>query len=159
MSENQPQCRTSQDAETIAIAGIPHALLVTGDDSGGAYVLAEMFVPPGGGPPPHTHTREDEVFYVLSGEFTFLVGGREIIARPGATVNAPRDVEHTLRNTAGETSRALVWIQPAGLEEYFREVGVLMDQATDPAPDVTPEQIEKLLAAGPRYGLRFRLPE
>jgi quercetin dioxygenase-like cupin family protein len=42
-----------------------YTFLVTGEESGGAYFAMEAIVPPGGGPPPHIHTLEDETFYVL----------------------------------------------------------------------------------------------
>ena len=45
-----------------------------GEQSGGAYFAMEAFVPPGGGPPPHIHTLEEETFYVLDGRCGFRVG-------------------------------------------------------------------------------------
>jgi hypothetical protein len=47
--------------------GDRYTFLVTGEESGAAYFAMEAFVPPGGGPGPHIHTREDETFYVLEG--------------------------------------------------------------------------------------------
>src|ERR1700754_3843878 len=38
------------------------------EPTAGAFALVEASVPPGGGPPPHLHTREDEAFYLLDGE-------------------------------------------------------------------------------------------
>jgi hypothetical protein len=38
--------------------GDRYTFLVTGEESGGAYFAMEAFVPPGGGPGPHVHTRE-----------------------------------------------------------------------------------------------------
>src|SRR5579864_5548401 len=41
--------------------------------------------PPQAGPPPHRHSREDESFYVLEGEYEFVLGGQTIHA-PGRHV-------------------------------------------------------------------------
>ncbi len=158
MSRNRPHAASAADAPAVSIAGVANALLVTGAESGGQYALAEMFVPPDAGPPPHTHTREDEVFYVVDGEVAFNVAGVDQIAPAGTVVNAPRDVEHAFRNTTDRPARVLVWIQPAGLEQYFLEVGMPMERATDTPPEVTQEHIERLLSVGPQYGLSFRPP-
>ncbi len=51
-----------------------YTFLVTGAESAGASFAMEALVPPGGGPPPHTHRFEDETFYVLEGECDFRLG-------------------------------------------------------------------------------------
>jgi NAD(P)-dependent dehydrogenase (short-subunit alcohol dehydrogenase family) len=43
-------------------------------DTNGAFFLVEAMLAPGTEPPPHVHTREDELFYVLEGEFDVYVG-------------------------------------------------------------------------------------
>ncbi len=48
---------------------------IPSQQTGGAYALFEATANPGAGPPPHVHHREDEAFYVLEGEYQFLVGG------------------------------------------------------------------------------------
>ena len=52
-------------APTWGVVGSVYAILAEGEQTGGQYTLVEAFVPPDGGPPPHTHTREDEAFYLL----------------------------------------------------------------------------------------------
>src|SRR5262250_1870115 len=37
-------------------------------DTNGAFYLVEATLAPGNEPPPHEHSREDELFYVLEGE-------------------------------------------------------------------------------------------
>ena len=43
-------------------------------DTNGAFCLVEGTLAPGNEPPPHVHSREDELFYVLEGEFDVYVG-------------------------------------------------------------------------------------
>jgi len=45
---------------------------------------------------------------------------------------------------------------PAGLEDYFFEVGQPFDGESPPKP--TKEEIDKLMEAAPRYGIEFVLP-
>ncbi len=51
--------------KALWVAGDLITFKVVGEDTGGAFILAEDVTPPGGGPPPHVHHREDETFCVL----------------------------------------------------------------------------------------------
>ena len=44
----------------------------SGEDTGGAYAMIEMLIPPQSGPPPHIHSREIESFYNSRGLPFFL---------------------------------------------------------------------------------------
>ena len=59
------------------------------EETDGRHAMFEAVVLPGGGPPPHLHTREDETFYVLEGEITFQMGGEKLAAGPGTFVHMP----------------------------------------------------------------------
>ncbi len=138
--------------------GTVMTFIVTGKDTGGAFFLAEISVPPGGGPPPHIHQREDESFQLLEGKLTVQVGGDTLIASPGDFVYLPRGIAHSFKNTGDVNAKALVFITPAGLENFFAEV---FDPATDRSaapPPPSKELIARSLAAGPRYGLTLLPP-
>ena len=62
--------------------GDGYRFLITGETSGGSCFTVECLVPPGGGPPMHTHLREDECFYLLEGELEIEVGARESMSGP-----------------------------------------------------------------------------
>src|SRR5881394_1594984 len=72
-----PPIRTLAEGRTIAVVGDVYRFLATGDDTNGKYALWEAIVPPGGGPPPHVHSREEEGFYILEGEITFRHAKRQ----------------------------------------------------------------------------------
>ena len=67
---HQPTLRKPGEGRTIAVVGDVYRFLATGEDTNGKYALWEAIVPPGGGPPPHVHSREEEGFYILEGEIT-----------------------------------------------------------------------------------------
>src|SRR4051812_41818338 len=98
----------TQSAEQI-FTGCRVRVLADDEETGGAFGLVDMIeVPPGHMPPLHVHHSEDEGFYVVDGEVTLYMPGREITARPGDFVLAPRGVPHAYRN--GDTpARWLVW--------------------------------------------------
>ena len=74
--------RTAGAGRTLAVVGDVYRFLATGMDTNGKYALCEALVPPGGGPPPHVHSREEEGFYVLEGEITFTMGDQRRRRQP-----------------------------------------------------------------------------
>jgi quercetin dioxygenase-like cupin family protein len=137
--------------------GDHYTFLVTGEESGGAYFAMEALVPPGGGPSPHIHTREDETFYLLEGQVEFLLGEETISAGPGDFVNVPRGTVHRFQNTGTETARLVLTFTPAGIEGWFEET--LERAPNEVRPEDVPDNIEEVaaryIAAAPRYGLEF----
>ena len=150
--------RNPTEGRTIAVVGDVYRFLATGEDTGGTYPLWEALVPPGGGPPPHVHSREEEAFYILEGEITFQIGDRRQVATAGMFANMPVGTPHSFRNESGKTAKMLISVAPAGLEQMFFEIGVSVPQGATSAPPTTKEEIDKLASVAPRYGIEIRLP-
>ncbi len=154
----QPTLRTSAAGRTIAVVGDVYRFLATGDDTNGKYAIWEAIVPPGGGPPPHVHSREEEGFYVLEGEITFMIGDERAVATAGMFANMPVGIPHSFRNESRKPAKMLISVAPAGLEGMFFEVGVPVAQGATTAPLPTKAEIEKLMAVAPNYGIEIRVP-
>ena len=135
------------------VAGVIYTFLTTGEDTNGAYALIHATVPPGSGPPPHIHRREDEAFFVLEGQLSFQVDGRSLPATTGIRVTLPKGTLHAFKNTGTTPAKVLILVNPSGLEKYFEEVGHANREES-----VTPAAIEKLLAVAPKYGLEIQVP-
>ncbi len=148
----------SGDARTIGVVGDVYHFLATGEDTGGNFALWEALVPPGGGPPPHMHSRETEWFYVLEGEITVRAGGEPTVATAGAFVSIQPGTPHAFRNESHEPARMLIVVAPAGLEKMFFEVGVPLERGATTAPPPSAGEIKKLLEAAPRYGVEILAP-
>ncbi|HET6408098.1 MAG TPA: cupin domain-containing protein [Chthoniobacteraceae bacterium] len=141
------------EGKTFSAVGDKYTVLASGDQTGGAYCLLEAEVPPGGGPPPHFHTREEEAFYVLEGEITFTVGDRTIVAKAGTFAQIPRKLPHAFKNCSTNPARMLIQCSPAGFDQFLAEFGTeLPSRQAAPVPP-SQEEIEKLLSAAPRYGI------
>jgi len=153
-----PTLRQPNEGQTVAVVGDVYRFMATGDDTDGKYAMFEALVRPGGGPPPHIHSREEESFYVLEGEITFQVGEDRIVAKAGTFANLPVGSLHSFRNDTDKTARMIVSVAPAGLEKMFLEVGqpVALGQQ---APPPSKAEIDKLLAVAPSYGIEIRLPQ
>src|SRR6266481_4622048 len=96
------------EGRTIAVVGDVYRFLATGEDTNGKYALWEAIVSPGGGPPPHVHSREEEGFYVLEGDITIQVGDERIVAGPGMFANMPVGSLHSFKNESARPARMLI---------------------------------------------------
>ncbi len=150
--------RLPDRGRTLAVVGDVYRFLVTGADTGGEYALWEAIVPPGGGPPPHIHSREQESFYVLEGEIAFHVEGERIVATAGTYAIIPIGTLHSFRNESDQKAKMLISVYPAGLEEMFFECGAALPEGATTALPPTPDEIGKLIELAPRYGIELRLP-
>jgi len=153
-----PTIRKPAEGRTGAVVGDLYRFLATGEDTNGKYALWEAVVPPGGGPPPHVHSREEEGFYVLEGEITLVVGDERLTASAGMFANMPVGTPHSFKNESGKPAKMLISVAPAGLEQMFFEVGVPVPPGATTAAPPTREEIERLLAVAPKYGIEVRLP-
>ena len=132
--------RPGDVTRTVYGAGDVYTFLATGDDTDNNYSFVHALVPPGGGPPPHIHTREDEGFYILQGELVFRAGGQLVIATPRTFLHVPRGIAHHFKNESSEPARLLIWFTPAGIEAMMEKM------ATDP---------DNYVAIGKQYGVEF----
>ncbi len=110
------------DVKTIHGAGDDYRFLITGAQSNGQYFAMDARVPPGAGPPPHIQTREEEAFYVLSGELVFRAGGKRVVGRTGTFLHVPRGVPHHFRNESEAEARVLIWFGPACIEHMMERM-------------------------------------
>ena len=154
----KPTIRIPAQGHTVAVVGDVYRFLATGEETNGKYALWEAIVPPGGGPPPHVHSREEEGFYVLEGEIAFTINGERIVALAGTFANMPVGTPHSFKNESDQPAKMLISLAPAGLEQMFFEIGVPLAEGATTASPTTKEEIEKLLAIAPKYGIEIRLP-
>ena len=78
-----------------------------GERTSGGFDLAEFVTEPGvPGPKPHVHRQHEELFYVVEGQFDFLVGDQPIQVGPGSFVRVPPGVIHNFRNSGSARGAA-----------------------------------------------------
>lgn len=90
------------------------------EETGGAYLLMEMRIAPGGGPPTHMHHGDAESFVVLEGSFRIRQGDTIRDIGPGAFVYGAPHVPHGFTNIGDGVGRILVIDSPPRIEGYFR---------------------------------------
>jgi quercetin dioxygenase-like cupin family protein len=138
------------EGKPLAIfGGVEFLVKISSDDTAGAFTLLENVNPAGTVLPPHIHHNEDETFYILDGEFEFVVGGQTLRAGAGDTAFAPRGIPHSFTVVSATPGRTLVLATPGGFERCMEELSGL---ASDP-PDMAP-----VLEVCARHGIEFLPP-
>lgn len=152
---------TDKNLPHIGVAGDTLTFLLKGEDTKNHVCLIDMFVPPGGGPPPHRHDFE-ETFVVLEGEVQATFRGQKELVRTGETIHIPADAPHRFQNISDKPARLLCICSPAGQEEYFMQVGIPVESRTAAPPPLDEEAErkvkEKAKALASRYRTEFVQP-
>jgi mannose-6-phosphate isomerase-like protein (cupin superfamily) len=113
----------------------------------GSMTVIELVIGPKQGPALHTHHRDDELWFVLEGDFRFKAGGEILWASTGGMAFGPRGTPHAFQNIGDESGRLLVVTTPSGLEGFFRDFATRLR-----AGAVGPETLSEV---GLAYGLEF----
>jgi quercetin dioxygenase-like cupin family protein len=149
---------TDQKIRHIGVVGDTYTILLTGKETAGRFCLIDMHVPPGGGPPPHRHDFE-ETFTLLEGELDVVFRGAKQVVRAGETIHVPANALHQFHNSSTQPARMLCICSPAGQEEFFMQIGVLVATRTTPPPELdAAAQAEfraKAAALAPKYRTEF----
>ena len=133
--------------------GVTHIYKATAAETAGSFSLWEAVVPPGAGAPPHTHAREDEAFYVLSGELMIEFEDEPAPHRvaPGGFFFGARGRRHTFRNVGDRPARVLILSAPScGLDRMFAEL--------DAATAAGMPEFGKLVAIAGKYSVTIEPP-
>jgi quercetin dioxygenase-like cupin family protein len=137
---------SSKEGTKFNIMGHEVTVKLQSSDANNTYVF-ELTSPPGSGIPPHVHEREDEIIYILEGEFEVMVGGEVFRATAGDWLNFRRNIPHGYSNTGTSSAKTLWFVNPGnGFENFFGE----LSQFPPGPPDMV-----KLEALTKKYGQKF----
>jgi quercetin dioxygenase-like cupin family protein len=138
-------------SDVVKVGQLEIRYLVDGSKTGGLGVF-ELVVPPGANvPPPHSHSHNEEFFYVVEGSIGYSVDNESRELAPGQWMSTPRGSVHAFRNTGTQTARALVVLTPDIGAQYFRDVAEVVNAGGPP------DRV-KLLEVMSRYGLVAAAP-
>ena len=148
-----------EGSKLLRVFGELVAYKITSDRTGGAYSLFEVVTGPGSGPPPHVQHREDEPFYVLKGEYEFLVEDRTVEAGAGSLIYVPKGHLHAYINVGEGTARMMVSQTPGGLHErFFEEIGVPATDEPRRPGFAGLQDMRKIVAIAAEYGIEMPAP-
>ena len=114
----------------------------------GRVTLWTNITPPGGGPPPHYHLHEDELFLPMEGRVSFFYQGQWTPVEPGTTVFMPRGTVHTFKNTGDTPLRMVVQTAPGGFDEFFEACAAEFAQGNTP-------DMDRIVAISAEFGIHY----
>lgn len=86
-------------------------------ETAATYSISEWFLEPhSSGPGPHSHADHDDIFYVIEGVMSLLVGDDWIDAGVGSFVRAPAGTTHDFANRTDQRAGVLNIYIPGGFE-------------------------------------------
>jgi quercetin dioxygenase-like cupin family protein len=134
----------SGSGKKMTVVGHDATIKLGSHQANGNYVF-EVVSPAGMGIPPHVHQHEDELIYILSGDFEVFLDGKISKATAGDWLNFTRGTAHGFTNTGSLPGKTL-WVVTPGknFEAFFDELGAL------PAGPPNMDKLAKLFAD---YGL------
>lgn len=134
----------------IHFLGLPVVVRANSQTTNGAFGLVESLTMPAGfASPYHTHSLEDEAFFILEGEMAFVIDGKWTIVGPGTYLFGPRNIPHGFKVHGRAPARMLLLCAPAGFEQFVVEM-------SEPAP--APPDMAKLMALATKYGVEIHGP-
>ena len=147
------------EGDTLAMAGSNYRIILTNEQTAGKLAIIEMNIPPNSGPIPHEHPSFQESFYVVEGEVEFRTKTQVFVAKKGAIVTIPQDGPvHGFKNLSAAPAKLLCMVAPAGLDDFFKEVGKPIAFGESPAA-LTDADKEKMKAAAVTYGQKLYPPD
>jgi hypothetical protein len=136
----------------LSVVGDTYRIIIPGEKTGGNYAVIDMLVPPGGGPGPHSHTDIQEMFYVVDGELEFKTEAGKYTAKKGSFVNIP--------NISDKVAHLLCTVVPAGLDQFFTEIGKPVDAGKFlPPPRWNKDELGRIMALAEKHGQKLYPPD
>jgi quercetin dioxygenase-like cupin family protein len=129
-------------------------ILVTPERSLGKYDVARQTIAPQGGPPPHRHAREDEMFYVVDGQFEFVANEEVFAGGPGTSVFLPRGTIHRFKNVGERAGELIIICTPSGFADFVVEASFPCVDRNVPPP-AGPELFERVAQACAAYEIEL----
>jgi quercetin dioxygenase-like cupin family protein len=127
-------------------------------DNDGAFDLVVSKMRRGTEPPPHVHSREHEMFYILAGELSVYVDGKVFRVSTGEFIFLPRGVPHAFLIESDEVHQ-LTLIAPGGFFDVVSKMNApaeRLDVPTD-ADTITyaNADLTETIELFEQHGIRF----
>ena len=125
---------------------------IHGSSTAGGLDVVEHRVAPHYAPPRHVHRGQDEIFYIVDGDFAVECAGQHQDATPGSLVFLPRDVPHSFV-VGDRVGRALLFNAPAGFADLVTELGEPTPTLDLPTPELPIPDPARIQEASQAHGI------
>ncbi|WP_299122076.1 cupin domain-containing protein [uncultured Winogradskyella sp.] len=144
--DSKPKIIRNNMGNLLNVIGDIQTHKLIGSDTNHQIVEWVDNVEPGVGIPPHTHTKEDEIFRVIKGKIEIMVDGKTTTLEAGDMAYAPKDIPHSWKVVGTEKAKMITSAFPAGIELMFKKLADL------PAG---PPDFKKVAEICSEYGITF----
>ena len=133
----------------------PISLLLSHAENTGEVTIFEFVLPPRSpGSPPHTHSGEDEYFYVTEGQLSVLSGDEIVVLESGDFAALNRGNTHMFWNASNQTTRLIMITTGASFEAFISGVGPALAEAQPASPEAAGAVIGQMAA---KYGITISM--
>ncbi|HEU0277136.1 MAG TPA: cupin domain-containing protein [Rhodanobacteraceae bacterium] len=136
----------------IKVGHLAIRYLIDGSSKASMGIFALTVPPASNVPPPHSHSNNEEIVYVLEGTLRYSVGPETRDLTAGQTMHTPKGTVHGFSNPSGSIARALIIQSPDIGAQYFKDVAAVVN-AGGPPDKVA------LLSIMSKYGLVPAVPK
>lgn len=134
------------EANTISLGKLKIRYLIDGSQTGRMGMFELTVLPGANVPPPHSHSNNEEIVYVLEGKLRYSVGSDKRELQKGESMHTPKGVVHEFSNPFAEPARALIVMSPDIGAQYFLDIGEVVSRGAPPDKAALMEVMK-------RYGL------
>jgi mannose-6-phosphate isomerase-like protein (cupin superfamily) len=142
-----------EEGEAIWMFDALDTIKADAERTGGGLTVVEFLDFEGSSVPLHVKERWDTGFYILVGEYSFVIAGETVAASLGSWVYVPREVPHAWRCESAE-GRLLSVTVPGGFEGFYRQAGESVPDRTR-LPTRSEMDMEALTSTAARFGIRI----
>ena len=112
-----------KNGRVIRAFGQEAHVLVSSQQTNGAFCILRVFASAGNVTPPHLHRTTDETFLIESGEAEVNCGGEVLHGRRGDVLYLPKGIPHAPRVVGNDNLAVIVVCVPGGFDRFFATCG------------------------------------
>ena len=147
MARMQAKVIRPDEEQSVQLYDVAFRWGIGAAETDGALSMLQVSIPPKTLIKPHSHTREDEYSFILSGPIGVRTADDVVEEVPtGSWLVKPRGVPHAMWNLGEEPALVLEVVVPGGLERYFQEIAPILREHG-------PEWTKRYNQAAADYGL------
>ena len=137
-----------KNGRVIRAFGQEAHVLVSSQQTNGAFCILRVFASAGNVTPPHLHRTTDETFLIESGEVEVNCGGEVLHGRRGDVLYLPKGIPHAPRVVGNDNLAVIVVCVPGGFDRFFATCG---EEFKKGEPD-----LGLIVKVAAEYGIEFQ---
>jgi mannose-6-phosphate isomerase-like protein (cupin superfamily) len=124
----------------------------------GNYDMVIGVTPPNiPGPPPHYHSKLNEVFMVIEGEMDFVIDGIPRKLLKGESIDLPSNVVHTFKNSGSVSCKWVNIHSPKGFLSFFAAMRIPESESEAMKKSVDERIITRVMKEAANFDMHIKI--